>query len=283
MYQQLVWDLNSDTVTPGQWLKGRVHTGRCDVSPDGRYLVLTATNYANQYRPQEHVLSHPHLANGWTAISRPPYFTALALWFTGDGYSGGGVWASNRTLDLAWGSTLTEAVRPNPSLTIRKLHSRRNEPLHVLRLIRNGWRVCHDRTSVLDGSKTERGLWERLLSLRSREGWQTEIEEAVQQQRDVIQAVLEKPIPRGLLRLERTAYAENWFLLDDSGEVHRAWRPPHLGTQFLEVDSSGRVIFSFQGCLWAWSEFPDGEPTLVADLNGNTFENVPPPDWAKAW
>jgi hypothetical protein len=35
----LRWDVETDTVEAGQWLKGRVHECRADLSPDGSLLV----------------------------------------------------------------------------------------------------------------------------------------------------------------------------------------------------------------------------------------------------
>jgi hypothetical protein len=33
---QLLWNLETDEITPGQWLKARVYDERADLSPDGR-------------------------------------------------------------------------------------------------------------------------------------------------------------------------------------------------------------------------------------------------------
>ncbi|EGF90901.1 hypothetical protein ABI_23130 [Asticcacaulis biprosthecium C19] len=63
----LTWDLESDTLTAGQWFKGRIYERRCDLSPDGELLCYFAAKHHG--RP-----------GTWTAISRPPYLKALALW-----------------------------------------------------------------------------------------------------------------------------------------------------------------------------------------------------------
>src|SRR5688572_29305935 len=93
--QQLVWDLETDEITRGQWIGGHVYTRRCDISPDGKYLVAAFTNYSQSLRDRsKYKFKDEWLASGWTAISRPPYFTALALWFTGGAWNGGGLWES---------------------------------------------------------------------------------------------------------------------------------------------------------------------------------------------
>ena len=39
------WNLKNDTFTPGQWFRGRIYEYRCDLTPDGRYLVYFAAKY----------------------------------------------------------------------------------------------------------------------------------------------------------------------------------------------------------------------------------------------
>ena len=42
------WDLEHDTFTPGQWLKGRIYEYRSDLSPDGELLVYFAADFRRQ-------------------------------------------------------------------------------------------------------------------------------------------------------------------------------------------------------------------------------------------
>lgn len=41
----LGWDLETDTFTMGQWLKGRIYEYRSDLSPDGSLMIYFATDY----------------------------------------------------------------------------------------------------------------------------------------------------------------------------------------------------------------------------------------------
>lgn len=75
------WNTDDDSLLPGQWLKGRIYERRCDLSPDGDLLLYFAANWKKPYL-------------SWSAVSRPPYLTALALWPKGDGWGGGGHWIS---------------------------------------------------------------------------------------------------------------------------------------------------------------------------------------------
>ena len=83
----LSWNLETDAIELGQWLKGRIYERRCDLSPDGKLLIYFAAKYKLP------------LAS-WTAISKPPYFTALALWPKGDGWGGGGLFETRRRIAL---------------------------------------------------------------------------------------------------------------------------------------------------------------------------------------
>src|SRR6187401_1906577 len=83
----LRWNLKDDSFEGGQWLKARIYERRSDLSPSGERLVYFAASYRG-----------PHQT--WTAVSRPPYFTALALWPKGDAWGGGGLFSSENELLL---------------------------------------------------------------------------------------------------------------------------------------------------------------------------------------
>lgn len=70
----LLWDRGSGDVTPGQWLKGRIHEHRTDLSPDGRHMICFA-GQDGRY---------------WTAISRAPWLTALTFLPQNHAWHGGG-------------------------------------------------------------------------------------------------------------------------------------------------------------------------------------------------
>jgi hypothetical protein len=83
----LKWQLGSDTLEPGQWFKGRIYERRCDLSPSGALFLY----FAAKHRPP---------FGTWTAISKPPYLTALALWPKGNAWGGGGVLESEFAIAL---------------------------------------------------------------------------------------------------------------------------------------------------------------------------------------
>ena len=127
------WNTSNDSFQIGQWLKGRIYERRCDLSPDGELLIYCA---ANQRAPMY----------SWTAISRPPFLTALALWRKGDVWGGGGHFLSQHRVALNhWesqmkvedGFTLPKWLRVEPF----GKHPGKGEddPIWPVRLQRDGW------------------------------------------------------------------------------------------------------------------------------------------------
>ena len=61
------WDTERHAFELGQWFRGRIYERRCDLSPSGERLAYFAG-------------THRGPMGTWTAVSRPPFLTALALW-----------------------------------------------------------------------------------------------------------------------------------------------------------------------------------------------------------
>jgi len=103
--RQIRWSMADDTFQPGQWLSGRLYPERCDLSPDGRLLVY----FAGRFR---------HDPPTFTAVCRPPWFTALALWPDNSTWGGGGHFTSRRTLVLGYGAAPAPLVVPPDGLSV---------------------------------------------------------------------------------------------------------------------------------------------------------------------
>lgn len=137
------WDRNTDQFQLGQWIKGRIYSHRCDLSPDGRYFLYFAANYGR---------SKPPLDGSWTGLSRVPYMKALGLWAKGDGWNGGGCFLDDSRY---W---INEGLHDNAHRTIHEAegferveHSwdvNRNGEwpgVYVTRLLRDGWMLVSRR------------------------------------------------------------------------------------------------------------------------------------------
>lgn len=129
------WDLATDTVTLGQWLKGRIYERRCDISPDGRHMIV----FAADHRPDRP--DGEPTGGAWTALSRTPWLTALDLWAKGDCWNGGGGFTTTRRYWLNGGHG---ELRRTSGLTVIESPlgpQRNNECLGIYfpRLERDGW------------------------------------------------------------------------------------------------------------------------------------------------
>jgi hypothetical protein len=143
------WNTDTDTFEVGQWFFGRLHERRCDLSPSGRLLVY----FAARYRRATALTSGTAKSSGersahqgdiepfttWTAVSRPPYLTALTLWPNIGTYGGGGLFESEHALLL--NNYIREPLNgpPPPStLQVRPLGPE-VASIHEARLQRAGW------------------------------------------------------------------------------------------------------------------------------------------------
>lgn len=132
------WNLRNDTLEYGQWFRGRIYERRCDLSPSGELLIYFAAKYKEPLR-------------SWTAISKPPYLSALALWPKGDGWGGGGVFESRRSLQLNHRPGEDELakgfhLKKNMRVALYGEYSGRGEdfPIYHSLLSRRGWKLVDE-------------------------------------------------------------------------------------------------------------------------------------------
>jgi hypothetical protein len=88
----LTWDTSTDVVTRGAWFHGRIDASRCSLSPDGQLLIYFAVCHRKTSRWP--------LGFAWTAISKPPWLTALVRWTQSDTWAGGGSFCGNSSVLL---------------------------------------------------------------------------------------------------------------------------------------------------------------------------------------
>jgi hypothetical protein len=154
-YQLILWHTDTDHFEPGQWMRGNVRLA--DLSPSGDKLIYFAEQFhaarvpkgrGGPYDPlhQQSFRMRPDRRNrkiprylrpslrfgsrspprevkdGWTAISTPPYFSALAIWPSFGRWTGGGTFRADRDI-LLWesedGITPIENVAIPSSVRVR--------------------------------------------------------------------------------------------------------------------------------------------------------------------
>jgi hypothetical protein len=73
------WNTAEGTYEPGAWLRGVIYPQKCDLSPDGSWLLYSAMKVGSEWAA----------GDIYEAISRLPWLTALAAWNSGTTYTRG--------------------------------------------------------------------------------------------------------------------------------------------------------------------------------------------------
>jgi hypothetical protein len=251
----------------GQWLKGRIYERRCDLSPAGDFLIYFAAKYETELRT-------------WTAVSRPPYLTALALWPKGDAWGGGGLFDSDRRIRLNHRPDemkLLDGFRLAPSLRIAPLGDRpgwgEDFPIHHDRLVRDGWRFVENGAKEQYHDFIKSSPWitfdppiqyRRAVGPQQR-GMTLEMSIEGLRERDGAWYLATYRIADGEESI-RDIGREDWAAAAQDGGLHLARDGPLLR---LDTDSAD---------AWASAEFRE-----VADLRDHRFEGRVAPIEALSW
>lgn len=262
----VVWHTNTDQFHEGQWLKGRIYERRCDLSPSGRRLIYFAADYKRPYF-------------SWTAVSRPPYLTALALWPKGDGWGGGGLFEKENSILLnhrAAEMQLAEGFSLPRNLQIKPFGQRpgwaEDSPIIDARLNRDGWRLVQDGEAIQHG--IDASIW---LEFSPPTVWS---KQHVQSRRYELQMHIQ-----GLRHRDGPWYVIEHLVSDrDTGSVISLGR-----TDWADWCHSGDLLFAKDGKIFRLGFSAKGvlaETTaakLLIDLNDRVFKEVTPSSEAKQW
>jgi hypothetical protein len=241
------WDTARDRFETGQWFKGRIYERRCDLSPGGEKLLYFAASFRKPLY-------------SWTAISRPPYLTALAVWPKGDTWNGGGQFATEHDIVLNHprGQAEPDPGRPAPKVRIVQYATARGEDDTVYwpLLERNGWRR------------------------RPAEAWPREAFEVWARPRVRSKLTLEMAVV-GVRRRPGAWYRVEYRIVDERRQSEE-W----LGLlDWADWDHAGHLVFARAGCLFRRPVVRGrpGAPVQLADFSALAFEPVVAPEWARSW
>ena len=261
----LRWHTDTDKFEEGQWFKGRIYERRCDLSPSGERLIYFAATYKQPYF-------------SWTAISKPPFLTAVALWPKGDGWGGGGLFETERKIrlnhreaemELAEGFTQPRKVR------VESFGERpgwgEDSPIIDTRLSRDGWQLLQQAMPIEHSIGA--AVW---MEWNPPEIWSRA-----------------HPRRRYELRMSIKGLHERdgaWYIVEHSVEDKKTGSVLELGrTDWADWCHSGDLLFAKQGKLFRLGFSAGGtlaelaDARLLIDLNGHTFKEVAAPDSAKQW
>jgi hypothetical protein len=251
------WDTRNDSIERGAWFRGRVYSRRSDLSPDGTRLIYFASKFSARS------VKDPEYTYAWTAVSKVPYFTALALWPKGDCWWGGGLFTDDDAVFL--NHRPHEAV-PHPAHRPDRLRVEPNpaahgedEPLYGRRLSRDGWQLRQE-------LRIEQRGW-RYATL------QPELRERVH------------PDGRLVIQMERRLEGFSWSEVFRLGATSGATTSQLQGAEWADWDQQGDLVLLRQGGIWRarLSGLRVIREDLVQDLRGDRPEPRASPPWAKRW
>ena len=255
------WNLTSDVFERGHWFHGRIYEKRSHLSPDGDLLVYFASKFTR------HSISDDEYTYAWTAVSRAPWLTALALWPKGDCWHGGGIFLAKRTL---WLNHKPEVATPHPShrpIGLRVVENPgacgEDEPVYRQRLDRDGWVLRQEWSTEWQG--LSRGFRTVQPDVRVKHQ---------QPGTDSIAIVLQR-------RIDNLSYREHFRVDGASSEPELPPGP----LDWLDWDSRGRLIALSGGRVWAAAvvERQVQRFTELIDLRDDRPEEREPPASARAW
>jgi hypothetical protein len=260
----ILWQTDTDEFIEGQWLKGRIYERRCDLSPSGERLVYFAADYKKPYF-------------SWTALSRPPYLTAIALWPKGDAWGGGGLFAQENEIHLNHRESemkLAEGFELSRRIKVKPLgeHSGWGEdsPIADMRLVRDGWR------HVQSGKPIEHALGSPVwMEFNPSEIWARPHPSAGREYE---------------LRAETHGLHErdgSWYITEHAVINRESGEEISLGrTDWADWCHSGDLVFAKEGKLFRLGFrgrrlLPLAEAKLLIDLKERTFRPLEPPEGYK--
>ena len=258
-----LWRTDTDQFYEGQWLKGRIYERRCDLSPDGKLLIYFAANYKEPYF-------------SWTAVSKPPFLTALALWPKGDGWGGGGLFETDQQILLnhrAAEMQLAEGFSLPPNIHVKPFGERpgwgEDNPISDARLSRDGWQMMQEGEAIQHslGDAVWVDFKPALIWTKQRGRYELEMH---------IHGIHERDGP--------------WYVVEHFVKDKNTGSTVELGrTEWADWCRSGDLLFSRGGQLFRLGFSDTGvlndvsSATLLIDLSDRTFRELAPPSEATQW
>jgi hypothetical protein len=244
------WYLKNDTFEHGQWFKGRVREETCDISPDGVHFIYGA------YRENRRRIQDDEVGWCWSAISRPPYFTALALWSGSIGDGSGGLFQTNSRIALTYWIPPDNGGPFSPTKGV---------------LPRDVEVVTRQLKSF---ARSNQGLWEH-------RGWRLEQGGIVAKDNPAVRwMVLKKKLRlKGDNPIPGQSGSFQYYIEMNTGPVGLT------DITWADWDFRGRLVFARGGKLFTADMAKAGFEMAVelADFNDMAPEAIVAPNWAKKW
>jgi hypothetical protein len=280
--------LAEDTIQEGQWLRGHIYERRCDLSPSGEHLVYFAAKWrpvAPSVRrgpgpPARHRRAEGGKYPSFTAVSRPPYLTALALWEGMGAWGGGGAFDDERALLInhrSVGKPDEGGLAPKMVTAPFHAHSGKGEdsPIWHHRILRDGWML---KQSGGSSARSLAGVETDIAGERTKV-W-AKIDPPIIYRRVLDHATIEMRI-HGLHETNGPWYALEHDVFDARGNTIMS-----LGrADWADFDRNGDLLFAKSGRIYRAKRHEKAldEPRELFDLRDLRFTQRTSPAWAKQW
>jgi hypothetical protein len=256
----ITWDTAKHEFRAGQWFKGRIYEHRCDLSPKGDKLIYLAAD------------NRPPLY-AWTAISRPPFLTALALWRNLGTWGGSGLFESDRRILLNSVDPrceLEKDFRLPKDIAVSPIgewagHGE-DDPISSVRMRRDGW-------TLLDAGKVGEYKNKGPVSwiFERPELWRKPLKSIALERRTLAIGARNGP-----------NYVVEHRLFNDAGEILADFGL----SEWADWSRSDELLLSKQGRIFRVVIKRNGmpsDPDELIDLRELKFEAVEPPPDATRW
>lgn len=266
--QMIKWHTDTDTFEAGQWIKARIYEHKCAVSPNGHLFIYFALKGRNW-------LQNPEISMTWTAISKPPYFTALALWPEAGTWGGGGYFIDNETVRIY---VPANSAHPDHQPSgIRVIGTDDNiDPAMLIDYKGVQWVNVQQGRDVKEQYAGALDLYEP-LEWGSGDGWMTKLDPPHVLRKQIGDYIIEKHYYGYRIKL---GPIYKYKLVSVSNNLIHELK----GATWADFDQQGRLVLAREGKLFC-AALQDGELiyTELADFNANKPEPIEAPEWAQKW
>jgi hypothetical protein len=277
--QMIKWDTANDTFTEGQWIEARVQEYESSISDDG--TLFKSSVHQERLPPKD-----PDVGSRWDAISRPPFFTALAV----HGETG---WIDR---------SLSQNIPP-ADIKFRDAFGLADgavEGHHSSWLCIQGYDAHHHQMLLnLKASLLSPQVGTNHLILKGRatviaaeQALNKRIEQLDQQYSEWLNRpepetnwVWKKRKPSGEEHLLRKIATEKYKSVITYYVQSASLEQEIIGATCADWDKAGRLVYGAVGKLFSASVNDQGihDVKQLADFNANKPQNVKAPPWALEW
>jgi hypothetical protein len=242
------WTLEPPSFQAGAWFRGQIYPQKCDLSPDGRWLLYSALDGRATWPA----------GTTYEAVSRLPWLHALAAWNAGTTYTRG-----LRFVARSEGIDVGDPDVGDPAALLRRWGLAPNLAEQFCVERRRGWTEAADSEPRHPSDAWDERRRARMEKARPGGGWTLRLGGAHAAFRD------------GPHAHDPPAYA-----LESAHDVH-----PLEGVQWADWDARGRLLLVTAGARLAIHDDPGrlGAPAWEHDLSAYRPAPEPAPAWARSW